>query len=142
MGRICANGRALIARRKRAERGAGMTIREPTGRIEVSPQAIAAIAGDAVQRSYGVVGMANKNLIGGLADLLQPERWGRGVDVQVREDEIRVDLYVIVQYGTRISEVAQSVMTSVKYALEQALGMPIAEVNVHVQGLRVPSDAE
>jgi uncharacterized alkaline shock family protein YloU len=53
-----------------------------------------------------------------------------------------VDLYVIVQYGTRISEVANGVMSNVKYALEQALGMPIAAVNVHVQGLRVPNDAD
>ncbi len=110
------------------------------GRIEMAPQAIAAIAGEAVLRCYGVVGMASKNLMGGLADLLQPERWGRGVDVQVRDGQIVVDLYVIVQYGTRISEVAHSVMSSVKYALEQALGIPIAEVNVHVQGLRIPSD--
>jgi len=110
------------------------------GRIEVSSQAVASIAGDAVLRSYGVVGMANKNLIGGLADLLQPERWGRGVGVQVRNGGISVDLYVVIQYGTRISEVANGVITNVKYALEQALGVPVAEVNVHVQGLRVPPD--
>ena len=111
-----------------------------SGRIEVSSQAVAAIAGDAVLQSYGVVGMANKNLIDGLADLLQPERWGRGVNVQVRDGDIIIDLYVIVQYGTRISEVANGVMTNVKYALEQRLGIPIAAVNVHVQGLRVPPD--
>jgi len=110
------------------------------GRIEVSWQAVAEIAGDAALRSYGVVGMANKSLIDGLADLLQPERWGRGIGVQVRDGEISVDLYVVVQYGTRISEVANGVMTNVKYALEQALGVPIAQVNVHVQGLRVPPD--
>jgi uncharacterized alkaline shock family protein YloU len=111
------------------------------GRIEVSSQAVAAIAGNAVLQSYGVVGMANKNLIDGLADLLQPERWGRGVNVQVRDGDIIVDLYVVVQYGTRISEVANGVMANVKYALEQTLGIPIAQVNVHVQGLRVPADA-
>jgi len=119
-----------------------MTQETNIGRIEVSPQALAAIAGEAALQCYGVVGMANKNLIGGLADLLQPERWGRGVDVQTRKGQVVVDLYVIVQYGTRISEVANSVMHSVKYALEQVLGMPIGEVNVHIQGLRVPSDAK
>jgi uncharacterized alkaline shock family protein YloU len=117
-----------------------MAEEESRGRIEISPQAIATIAGEAVLRCYGVVGMASKNLIGGLADLLQPERWGRGVDVQVHNGQIVVDLYVIVQYGTRISEVAHSVMSNVKYALDQALGLPISEVNVHVQGLRIPND--
>jgi uncharacterized alkaline shock family protein YloU len=117
-----------------------MTVEKKPGRIEISPHAIATIAGDAVRRCYGVVGVASKNLIGGLADLLQPDRWGRGVEVQVRDGQVIVDLYVIVQYGTRISEVAHGVQSSVKYALEQALGIPVAEVNVHVQGLRVLND--
>ena len=116
-----------------------MTEESKTGRIEISPQAIATLAGEAVLRCYGVVGMANKNLIGGIADLLQPDRWGRGVEVRVRDGEVIVDLYVIIQYGTRISEVAHGVMHGVQYALEQALGVPVAEVNVHVQGLRMPN---
>ena len=119
-----------------------MTEEKKQGRIEIAPHAIATVAGDAVLRCYGVVGVANKNLIGGLADLLQPDRWGRGVEVQVRDGQVIVDLYVIVQYGTRISEVAHGVMNSVKYALEQALGLPVAEINVHVQGLRMLSDAQ
>lgn len=117
-----------------------MTEDKKLGRIEISPHAISTIAGEAVLSCYGVVGMASKNLIGGLADLLQPERWGRGVDVQVRDGQVSVDLYVIIQYGTRISEVAHGVMHGVKYALEQALGIPVAEVNVHVQGLRMLND--
>jgi uncharacterized alkaline shock family protein YloU len=114
-----------------------MTEENRLGRIEISPHAIATIAGDAVLKCYGVVGLASKNLIGGLADLLQPDRWGRGVDVHVREGQVIVDLYVVIQYGTRISAVAHGVMHGVKYALEQALGIPITEVNVHVQGLRM-----
>ncbi|MCX7706679.1 MAG: Asp23/Gls24 family envelope stress response protein [Anaerolineae bacterium] len=116
-----------------------MVAEKKTGRIEISPNAIAAVAGEAVLRCYGVVGMANKNLIDGLADLLQPDKWHRGIDVQVRDGQVIVDLYVIVQYGTRISEVAHGVMNSVKYTLEQTLGLPVAEVNVHVQGLRMPN---
>ena len=112
------------------------------GRIEISPHAIATIAGEAVLRCYGVVGVANKNLAGGIADLLQPDRWGRGVVVLVRDGKVVIDLYVIIQYGTRISEVAHGVMHSVQYALEQALGIPVAEVNVHVQGLRMLSDTK
>jgi len=116
-----------------------MTEERRTGRIEISPQAIATLAGEAVLRCYGVVGMANKNLIDGIADLLQPDRWVRGVDVRVHDGAVVVDLYVIIQYGTRISEVAHGVMHGVRYSLEQALGVPIAEVNVHVQGLRMPN---
>lgn len=117
-----------------------MAEEKKSGRIEISPHAIATVAGEAVLRCYGVVGMANKNLIDGLAVLLQPDKWNRGVDVQVHDGQVVVDLYVIIQYGTRISEVAHGVMNGVKYALEQALGLPVAEVNVHIQGLRMPNN--
>jgi uncharacterized alkaline shock family protein YloU len=119
-----------------------MTPTTRSGRIEIAPRAIATVAGDAVLRCYGVVGVASKNLMGGLADLLQPARWGRGVDVRMHDGTVIIDLYVIIQYGTRISEVAHGVMNNVKYSLEQVLGLPVAEVNVHVQGLRMLSDTD
>jgi uncharacterized alkaline shock family protein YloU len=109
-------------------------------RIEITQHAIATLASDAVLRCYGVVGLTSKNRIGGIADRLAPDRVGRGIDVKFSDGEVILDLYVIVQYGTRISEVAHSVMHSVKYALEQALGVPVAQVNVHIQGLRLLSD--
>jgi uncharacterized alkaline shock family protein YloU len=110
------------------------------GRIEISPLAISTIASESVLECYGVVGMASKSLMGGLAQLLRPERARRGVDVRVVDDRVVVDLYVIVEYGTRVSEVAHGIMNRVKYRLEQALGVPVAEVNVHVQGLRVSEE--
>lgn len=107
------------------------------GRIEISPTAIATLASEAVLESYGVVGMASRNLIDGISEMLQGERARRGVAVHMDDDRITIDLYIIVQYGTRISEVAQSVMNRVKFTLEQTLGLPVQEVNVHVQGLRM-----
>lgn len=111
------------------------------GKIDISPDAIAAIASAAVLECYGVVGMARKSLVGGLTEWLRCHRSQRGVEVTMSEGRIIVDLYVIVEYGTRISEVAYGVMNRVKFSLEQTLGVPIAEVNVHVQGLRV-SDSD
>ncbi|MBC7237877.1 MAG: Asp23/Gls24 family envelope stress response protein [Chloroflexi bacterium] len=109
----------------------------PLGKIEVSPRAIASIASDAVLRCYGLVGMAPATVRDGLAEILQVENAHRGVNVNVVDGKIVIDLYVVIEYGTRISEVAQNVMETVKFAVEEALGMPVAEVNVHVQGLRV-----
>ncbi len=107
------------------------------GKIEVSPRAIASIAGEAVLRCYGVVGMAAATLRDGIAELLQGDSYHRGVEAKLINNRIVIDLYVVIEYGTRISEVAQNVMQSVKFSVERALGMPVAEVNVHVQGLRV-----
>jgi len=106
------------------------------GRIEVSPAAVATIANHAVLNSYGVVGMASKNLVNGLAQVLRPES-RRGVEVHIDEDEIVIDLYVVIEYGVRIATVARNIMSSVKFSVEKAMGVPVTSVNVHVQGLRV-----
>jgi uncharacterized alkaline shock family protein YloU len=63
-----------------------------------------------------------------------------GVVVRVDKGRIVIDLYIVIEYGTRIASVARSAMNVVKYNVEQALGVPVAEVNVHVQGLHI-SDA-
>jgi len=113
-----------------------MTESTRLGKIEISPAAVASLASHAVLKSYGVVGMSSRNL----AQLLNRDS-KRGVKVRIEDDEIMIDLYVIIEYGTRISEVAHNIMENVKFAVEKALGVPVAEVNVYVQGLRV-SEAE
>jgi uncharacterized alkaline shock family protein YloU len=89
---------------------------------------------------YGVVGMASTTLRDGIAVLLGREASSRGVQVKVSDDVIVIDLYVIIEYGTRITTVAHNIMDAVKYAVERALGADIAQVNVHVQGLRVSGE--
>jgi uncharacterized alkaline shock family protein YloU len=106
------------------------------GRIEVSPVAISSIVNEAVQRCYGVVGTVPKNFAAELADILSADR-KRGVQIRVRNRKIVIDVYVVVEYGTRIAAVAQSVKNVVRYQVEKALEMPVAAVNVHVQTLRV-----
>jgi uncharacterized alkaline shock family protein YloU len=59
--------------------------------------------------------------------------------VRIEADQIIIDLYVIIEYGIRISEVAHNIMRNVKFRVEKSLGVPVAQVNVHVQGLRVSS---
>jgi uncharacterized alkaline shock family protein YloU len=108
------------------------------GRIEVSPNAIASLAAQASLECYGVVGMASPNFVNGLAELLHIEQRNRGVQVHFDEEQITIDLFVILQYGTRISTVADEMMQSVKFNVERALGRKLKAVNVHVQGLRVP----
>lgn len=108
------------------------------GTIQISPKAVATIAYYATLESYGVVGLAPKNLVEGLAATITREP-ARGVSVQYNGEEIDIEVYVIIEYGTRITIVADSVSNSVRYHVEKALGMPIHAVNVHVQGLRVSS---
>jgi len=107
-----------------------------SGRIQVSPTAIASIANEAVLTCYGVVGTTAKDLTTGIADALSRER-KRGVEVRIEEGRIIIDVYVIIEYGTRIAAVARSIMNVVKFNIERALGIPVAEINVHVERLRI-----
>ena len=107
------------------------------GKIHVSPNAVATIAYHATLRSYGVVGLASKNLASGLAQTITKDPT-RGVSVHYDEnDKIDIDIYVIVQHGTRITSVANSVANTVRFNVEKALGVPVNSIDVHVAGLRV-----
>jgi uncharacterized alkaline shock family protein YloU len=117
-----------------------MTTQTQHGKIEISSNAIASVASQAVLEAYGVVGMASKSFKDGLVESLSPATSHRGVDVRLQDGQITIDLYVIVEYGTRISEVAHNMMAAVKFRVEKALGTSVAQVNVHVQGLRVSQE--
>ena len=89
----------------------------------------------------GVVGMANKNLADGISNVLSRDS-RRGIDVKLEDNQLFIDVYVIVQYGTRIRVVAESIQNTVKFHVEKALGIPVKAVNVFVQGLRISEDQE
>lgn len=106
------------------------------GSIHISTRAIASISYQAAIRSYGVVGLASKNIVEGLTNRIVKDPT-HGIEVDTDNDEINIDLYIIVQYGTRIKSVAASVANTVRYHVEKSLGIPINDVNVHVQGIRI-----
>ncbi|BAB06218.1 Asp23/Gls24 family envelope stress response protein [Halalkalibacterium halodurans] len=108
------------------------------GTVDVSKDVVATIAGGAAVDCYGIVGMASqKQIKDGLSELLGRENFRRGVVIREEEDEIHIDMYIIVSYGTKISEVAYNVQTKVKYQLETMLGIDVDSVNIFVQGVRV-----
>jgi len=108
------------------------------GKIEVADQVVAVIAGSAAMDCYGLVGMASrKGLKDGIAELLGRENLSRGVEVRRDSEKIHLDLYVIVSYGTKISEVAHNIQAKVKYVLEEVVGLKVDFVNINVQGVRV-----
>jgi uncharacterized alkaline shock family protein YloU len=106
------------------------------GRVEVFPSAVAAIAGHAALSCYGINGMAARGLRDGVAELLRRENVDRGVDVIEVNGGLAIDVFVIVQYGIRISEVAHNLQETVKFEVERSVNVPVVEVNVNVQGVR------
>lgn len=107
----------------------------PLGKIEVLPNAIHTLAVRAISECYGVVGIASPRLHRGQAILLAQGQLNQGVQMRIADDQIILDVYVVLEYGLRISEIAHNVMSGVKFAIEKMLGVPVAQVNVHVQGL-------
>ncbi|MDX8362294.1 Asp23/Gls24 family envelope stress response protein [Cytobacillus sp. Hm23] len=108
------------------------------GQIEILNDVVATIAGGAAIDCYGIVGMASKNQIkDGLTDILRKDNFTKGVIVRQEDDNLQIDMYIIVGYGTKISEVANNVQTKVKYTLDQTIGLAVDAVNIYVQGVRV-----
>lgn len=106
------------------------------GGIHISPNAVATIAHQATLESYGVVGLAARNLADGLVKTITRDP-SRGISVKYNGEDIDIEIHVIIEYGTRISSVAESVASTVRFHVEKALGIRVHTVNVHVSGLRV-----
>ena len=104
------------------------------GYVEISPLAIARLASHAVLQSYGVVGMAAPNLASDIAWTVTRDP-NRGIAVHIEDNRVTIDLYVVIEYGTRIITVASSMISAVRFYVEKATGLSVAQVNVHVQGL-------
>ncbi|QQZ07986.1 Asp23/Gls24 family envelope stress response protein [Heyndrickxia vini] len=108
------------------------------GQIDISNDVVATIAGGAAIDCYGIVGMASKNQIkDGITDILRKENFSRGVIVRQENDEVHIDMYIIVSYGTKISEIAHNVQSKVKYTLDKTVGLSTDSINIFVQGVRV-----
>ena len=116
-------------------------IQTSSGIIEISNEVIATVVWGAATDVFGIVGMASKKQIkDNINEILRKENYSRGVVVRQEENGIAVDVYTIVSYGTKISEVSRNVQEKVKYNLETMLGVSANSVNVFVQGVRVLPD--
>jgi uncharacterized alkaline shock family protein YloU len=107
------------------------------GRLVLSDEVIATIAGVAATECYGIVGMASRRVTDGIAELLGRENLAKGVEVVLDGNKVSITLNVIVGYGVRISEVARNVIDKVKYTVEGATGLSVTRVNINVQGVKV-----
>jgi uncharacterized alkaline shock family protein YloU len=100
------------------------------------------LASRAAGDCYGIVGMSARGLRDGLAERLNRDNAERGIELRVQDEGLGIDLYVIVDHGVRILEVAHNLMSAVAYSLEHHLGVHVLEVNVNVQGIRPPEEQD
>ncbi len=104
------------------------------GSIRIADDVVRIIAGMAATEVPGVVGMSG-GVVGGIAEKLGRKYLSKGVKVEVGEKEAAVDLFIVVEYGSSIPEVAAKIQDSVKGAVEKMTGLTVVEINVNVQGV-------
>jgi uncharacterized alkaline shock family protein YloU len=110
---------------------------QPSGSIQVARPALLAVIRDAVMSCYGIVDLAPRSFASSLGKRLGRGGANRGIDVEVNDGHLVIELSVVVEYGTPIFTVANNVMKSVQFEAERVLGMTVDRVNVNVDGLRV-----
>ena len=109
--------------------------------IKIADDVVAVIAGVAVSEISGVANMAG-GFAGGISEVLSGKKnLAKGIKVDIiNEKETKIDVNIIVEYGTRIPNVAYEIQTKVKKAVETMTGLKVLEVNVHVQGVNINNE--
>ena len=108
--------------------------------IKIADDVVAVIAGVAVSEVPGVYSMAG-SFAGGITEVLSGKKnMSKGIKVEVGDKEAKVDVNIIVEYGTRIPDVAFEIQNRVKKAVETMTGLKVIEVNVHVHGVNTETE--
>ena len=110
--------------------------------IKIADDVVAVIAGVAVSEVQGVFGMSG-GFAGGISEVLSGKKnLAKGIKVEVTDKTTKIDVNIIVEYGTRIPDVAFEIQSKVKKAVETMTGLSVTEVNVHVQGVNTDNKLE
>ena len=109
-------------------------IPEEVGSVKIADEVISIVAGLAATEVAGVAGMSG-GLAGGIAELLGKKNFSKGVKVIVSGKTVTVEIYVIIEYGICIPEVAIEIQEKVKEAVESMTGFEVVAVDIHVQGI-------
>ncbi|MGM0651696.1 MAG: Asp23/Gls24 family envelope stress response protein [Bacillota bacterium] len=117
------------------------TLPTELGVVKIADEVVSIIAGLAATGIEGVSSMSG-GIGGGIAEVLGRRNFSKGVKVEVGEEETKIEIFIIVDYGVRIPDVAWDIQESVKKAVETMTGLRVTDVNIHIQGVHFPKDEE
>ena len=106
------------------------------GNISIDHEAIAQYAGSVAMECFGIVGMAGMNVKDGLVKLLKKESMTRGIQVLLKNNKLTINFHIIVSYGVSILTVADNLIDSVKYKVEDFTGIEVEKINIFVEGVK------
>ena len=107
------------------------------GDICVDKVVLAKYAGAIAIECFGIVGMTSTNVKDGFGRLLKKESLSRDVKVKIKDDKITIDFHVIIAYGIAAETVAENLVQTVKYKIEEFSGLKVSKINVYVEGVRI-----
>ena len=112
--------------------------KEALGEIMITSDVITTLSGAATTNCFGVKGMAKRGMSDGLVHLLKPEAMSKGVLVTYNPDSsISIELHIIVDYGVNIAAVTPSIISEVRYKVQNATGLTVSSVDVYVDSMTV-----
>ena len=107
------------------------------GNVTYADEVISKIVGLATMECYGVVGMVSKSATEGLWELMRIENLAKGVKIEHKDEKLIIELFVMVEYGTKISVISNNIIQKVKYNVENYTGLKVAAITVNVQAVRI-----
>ena len=117
------------------------TLPTELGEVRIAEEVVSIIAGLAATEIEGVASMSG-GIGGGIAEVLGRRNLSKGIKVDVGTEEAKIDIFIIVDYGARIPDVAWDIQEGVKKTVENMTGLRVTQVNVHVQGVQFPQKEE
>lgn len=114
----------------------GNEINTEIGKIIFDYEFLANIAGISALDCDGIAGMSSRNIKDGISDLFGRENLSRGVEIHFSDEQLYIELFVVVRYGSIIKDVAANVIKKVKRTIEEVTGLQVAEININVQGIQ------
>ena len=111
------------------------------GNVKISDDVVAIIAGVAATEIPGVTSMSG-GITGGFSEMLGMKNLSKGVKVELKDNDVAIDVFIIVEYGKNISEIGKNVQQNVKNSVETMTELNVVEVNVNIQGVNIPKETK
>ena len=114
-----------------------MKIQTEHGFIDVSGDVVAGIVSVCANNCFGVCGMAHRSKTDGLVKLLKGDSYKKGVDIELFEDRVDIDLHIVVKHGVNIAAVGESIISEIRYNVERLAGIKVGTVDIFVDSIMI-----
>ena len=112
------------------------------GVVQIDEQVIINIASKAAMQSYGIVGFVSATATDTILTLLKQENLSKGIVLSIKDNKIILDLYVILEYGVKISTVSENIINTIKFKVEESTGIDVDKINIIVKDIRLQNQEE